>query len=194
MLANRESWRPNDFTVTVQFAWQAVWSTAEDMQVSCHLGQVALLVLCSHFPVCGTGNRYFTIYIGKVSMGEKVCRSYLYLRFPFDFYYIYLPKILENNANFWLLLFSFILWQSYMMWWDLIGQEACFGCMLLGNSYKIRVQTIEIQTFVMKILAKGLYGGWLFLDHQPQSPCTLFCCIFYSGIVPSFYYHLKFWS
>lgn len=152
-------------------------------------------VTCPLLPFSSLWNRKQIFYhLYRKGIDGKVRRSYLYLRFPFDFYYIYLPKILENNANFWLLLFSFILWQSYMMWWDLIGQEACFGCMLLGNSYKIRVQTIEIQTFVMKILAKGLYGGWLFLDHQPQSPCTLFCCIFYSDIVPSFYYHLKFWS
>lgn len=139
---------------------------------ACHLEQVALLVLCSHFPVCGIGNRYLAIYIGKVSMGEKAHRSYLDIRFPFDFYYVYLPKILENNVNFWMLLFSFIFWQNYMMWWDLIGQEACFSCMLLGNSYKVCVQTVEVQTLVMKILAKDLYRGWHFLVHQPQSPCT----------------------
>lgn len=74
------------------------------------------------------------------------------------------------------------------MWWDLIGQKACFSCMLLGHNYKIWAQTTEIQTLVMKIFTKVWYRGWLLLDHQTQSSYRLNSArFFYSGIVLGLY-------
>lgn len=120
------------------------------------------------------GNKDIFPFIGKVLSEEKFQVGYLHLRIPLSFYYMYLPKVLENTVDFWILMWNFILRWNCVTWWDLIGQEAWFSCMLLRYNYKIWAQTTEIQTFFSaENLHKVLYRGGVLLGYQTPSLYTL---------------------